>query len=80
MEEQISPPRTGTNVAQSFLRSNASHANNDGSEGGGIRRGARDPREFYDEMESGSMGLDERLTDLGIEPENYRKYEASGLP
>jgi len=71
MQRQISPPRTH---AQSFLRTNASKANGDDL-GNASPRAARDGKDLYGEIESGSLGLDERLEEMGINPQEYRTYE-----
>jgi hypothetical protein len=71
MQHQISSPKT---PAQYFLRTNASKTNGD-ERGGVSSRAARDGRDFYAEIESGRLELDERLEEMGIEPQEYRTYE-----
>ena len=71
MQRQISSPRS---YAQPFLRTNASKANRD--EPRAVRpRAWRNDKDFLAEIESGSMGLDERLESMGIDPKEYRTYE-----
>ncbi|KAF2679017.1 hypothetical protein K458DRAFT_122366 [Lentithecium fluviatile CBS 122367] len=66
---RIASPRS---CARPFSQTTSPNANENYKRAAGSKRG-EDGVDLYREIESGSMGLDERVQELGLDPQEYRK-------
>lgn len=78
MRRQIShAPRPFT---QTFSRAKSSRSDEDNEKDSRDERDGRLMEQLKADMENSSMPLEQRLQDMGIEPEEYKAYDTSNIP